>query len=56
MTYAKCSDFFLPHCHKSADYVPIVCLFGTPSPHPLWMSYIEALLNMIFAYHGIQLV
>ena len=30
------------HCHKSADFVPFVCFLGTPSPHPLRTSYMEA--------------
>ena len=31
------------HCHKSADFVTFVYFLGTPSPHPLWTSYMEAL-------------
>ena len=32
------------HCHKSAGFVPFVYFLGTPSPHPLRTSYMEALL------------
>ena len=42
----KTIGYFYPsplcHCHKSADFVSFVCSFGTPSPHPLRTSYMEA--------------
>ena len=36
MMSAKFSDFLPPpsHCHKSADFVPFVCFWVTPSPPP----------------------
>ena len=30
------------HCHKSADFVRFTCFLGTPSPHPLRTSHMEA--------------
>ena len=43
MTSAKYSNFLPPcHCQKSADFVPFVCFLGTPSPHPLRTSFMEA--------------
>ena len=30
------------HCHKSAEFIPFVCFMGTPLPHPLRASYMEA--------------
>ena len=44
MTSAKCSDFWTLPCHvqKSADFVSFVCFLGTPFPHPLRTSYMEA--------------
>ena len=44
MTSAKFSYFLTTfpscHCHKSDDFVPLVCFLRTP--HPLWTSYMEA--------------
>ena len=46
MTSAKFTDFLTPgHCHKSADFVPFVCFLGTPLPHSLRTSYMEAPQN-----------
>ena len=50
MTSAKFSYVLTPpcHCHKSADFAPFVCFLGTPLPHPLRTSFMEAPLVLSY--------